>query len=161
MTVTNQNTIEPVREILHHHAVLRRGLEQRVGALRAAAERNAPYDQELTALREYLAGEILPHAQAEERTLYAAAVTQARGSQLVHTLTAEHRELAGLADQLQSGDQGGQGDAVAAVAESIATLFASHAAKENDQLLPALTSSGADLASLLTEMSNGPAGQQV
>lgn len=155
MTVTDQNTIEPVREILHHHAVLRRGLEQRVAALCAAAEHSAPYDQELTALRGYLAGEILPHAQAEERTLYAAAVTQARGGQLVRTLTAEHRELAGLADQLQSG---GRGDTVAAVAESIATLFASHAAKENDQLLPALTNAGADLESLLADMSKGPAG---
>lgn len=157
MTVTDQNTIEPVREIRHHHAVLRRGLEQRVGALCVTAEHSAPYDQELAALQGYLATEILPHAEAEERTLYAAAVTQARGSQLVHTLTAEHRELVGLADQLHSGDQGD----TAAVAESIATLFASHVAKENDQLLPALTSSGADLASLLADMSKGSSGQQV
>ncbi|HEX5401622.1 MAG TPA: hemerythrin domain-containing protein [Pseudonocardiaceae bacterium] len=159
MTVTDQNTIEPVREVLHHHAVLRRGLEQQVGALCAAVERNAPYDQELTALQGYLAGEILPHAEAEERTLYAASVTQARGSQLVRTLIAEHRELAGLAEQLRSGDLGAT--AAATVAESIATLFASHAARENDQLLPALTCSGVDLASLLADMSTGLAGQQL
>ncbi|NKQ52443.1 hemerythrin domain-containing protein [Amycolatopsis sp. K13G38] len=146
---------EPMREILHHHAVLRRGLEQRVGALCATAERDAPYDETLTALRGYLATEIMPHAEAEERTLYAAAVTQARGSELVRGLTAEHRELAGLADRLGTG---GGGETVAAVAESIATLFASHVAKENDLLLPALTDSGADLASLLAEMSRWTAG---
>ncbi|WP_154676160.1 hemerythrin domain-containing protein [Amycolatopsis benzoatilytica] len=157
MAVTEKNTTEPVRAILHHHAVLRRGLEQRVGALCAAGERNSQYDQELAALQGYLADEIMPHAEAEERTLYAAAVTQARGSQLVHTLIAEHRELAGLVEQLRSGDQGAT---VGAVAESIATLFASHAAKENEQLLPALTSSGVDLAALLADMSKGLAGHQ-
>ena len=43
-----------------------------------------------------------------ERTLYRAAVTQARGSELVRTLTAEHRELAYLAAMLADMRTGAQ-----------------------------------------------------
>jgi predicted NAD/FAD-binding protein len=149
MIVTYQGATEPTREIMHHHAVLRRRLEQRVDVLWAAAGHGTLYDQALAALRTYLAKEILPHAQAEEQTLYQAAITNARGSQLVRTLTLEHRELARLADWLQSP---GREDMATTVAEWIATLFAGHVAKENDLLLPALTDSGADLAALLADM---------
>lgn len=155
MTVIYQGATEPAREIMHHHAVLRRGLEQRVGALCAAADQGAPYDQELAALRAYLAGDIFPHAEAEEQTLYQAAVTKTRGSELVRTLALEHRELARLAGWLQAP---GREDTVPIVAEWIATLFAGHVAKENDLLLPALTDSGTDLPALLADMHHTPTG---
>ena len=155
MTVTDQGATGPAREIVHHHALLRRGLEQRVGALCVAVEEDAPHEQARAALRDYLAGEILPHAEAEERTLYRAAATRARGSQLVRTLTAEHRELADLVGRLRPP---ADGTTAATVAEWIATLFAGHVAKENDLLLPALTDSGADLAALLADMHHLPSG---
>ena len=102
----------------------------------------------LARLREYLEGEILLHAKAEERTLYRAAVTQARGSDLVRVLTAEHYALACLAGASAAAD----GPTAATIAEWITTLFAGHVAKENDLLLPALTGSGTDLAALLADM---------
>jgi hemerythrin-like domain-containing protein len=156
MTVIYEGATAPAREIMHHHAVLRRGLEQRTGALCAAAEDGTGHERPLAELKEYLAGEIMPHAEAEERTLYRAAMTQARGSQLVQTLTVEHGELADLVRRL-----GAEPDARAAatVAEWIATLFAGHVAKENDLLLPALTGSGADLAALLDDMHHLPTGE--
>jgi hypothetical protein len=157
MAITYDGGTEQVRQIVHHHAVLRRGLERRAGALCEAAENGARFERQLRSLREYLAGEILPHAQAEERTLYPAAATQARGSELVRTLTAEHRDLADLAGRLQPGADGTE---AATVAEWIATLFAGHVAKENDLLLPALTGSGADLAALLSDMHQPRAGAQ-
>jgi hypothetical protein len=149
MTITYECATEQTREIVHHHAVLRRGLERRAGTLCAAVENGVPYEQPLAALREYLEGEVLPHAEAEERTLYRAAVTQARGSELVRMLTAEHRTLAYLAGRLQPS---AAASTAATIAEWIATLFAGHVAKENDLLLPALASSGADLAALVTDM---------
>lgn len=149
MTVTYAGATEQARETVHHHAVLRRGLERRAGTLCDAVENGVPYEQPLAALREYLAAEILPHAEAEERTLYPAAATQARGSELVRTLTAEHRALAYLAGRLQLCADGTAG---ATVAERISTLFAGHVAKENDLLLPALTGSGTDLAALFADM---------
>jgi Hemerythrin HHE cation binding domain len=149
MTVTYEGTTDEARQILHHHAVLRRGLEERAGALCAAVEDGAPREKPLAALQEFLAGEVLPHAEAEERTLYRAAAAQARAGGLVATMTAEHRTLAELAERLNAG----AGAATAATtAEWIATLFAGHVAKENDLLLPALIDSGVDLAALLADM---------
>jgi hemerythrin HHE cation binding domain-containing protein len=149
MTVTYEGATDQVRQIVHHHAVLRRGLERRVGTLCEAVESGVPFERQLTILRDYLASEILPHAQAEERTLYPAAVVQARGSELVSALTAEHHALAYLVGRLQPGADGSE---AATAAERIATLFAGHVAKENDLLLPALTGCGADLAALLADM---------
>ena len=77
MTITYEGATEQAREIMHHHAVMRRGLERRVGALCAAVENGVPHEQPLATLREFLEGEILPHAEAVERILYRAAATQA------------------------------------------------------------------------------------
>ena len=157
MTVTYEGVTEPTRQIFHHHAVLRRGLERRAGTLCEAVESGVPFERQMRILQEYITGEILPHAEAEERTLYQTAVTQARGSELVRALTAEHHALAYLAGRLQPGADGRE---AATAAERIATLFAGHVAKENDLLLPALTGSGADLAALLTDMHEPQAGAQ-
>jgi hypothetical protein len=149
MTIIYEGATEQTRLIIHHHAVLRRGLERRAGTLCEAVESGVPFERQLTMLRDYLTGEIVPHAQAEERTLYQAAATQARGSELVRELTGEHHALAYLAGRLQAGAGGTD---AATAAERIATLFAGHVAKENDLLLPALTGAGADLAALLADM---------
>ena len=153
MSITYEGPTEQVRQIVHHHAVLRRGVERRAGALCEAAENGVPFQRQLAILRGYLEEEILPHARAEERTLYQAAAAQARGSELVEALTAEHHALAYLAGRLRPGTGGTE---AAAVSEWIATLFAGHVARVNDLLLPALTGSGADLAALLAGMRQPP-----
>lgn len=149
MTITYEGATEQVRQIVHHHAVLRRGLERHAGTVCDAAASGVPFQRQLAALRGYLEEEVLPHAEAEEHTLYPAVAAQARGSELVGTLTAEHRALAYLAGRLQPS---ADARTAASVAEWIATLFAGHVAKENDLLLPALTGAGADLAALLAAM---------
>jgi hemerythrin-like domain-containing protein len=149
MTVIYTGATDAVRQVIHHHALLRRGLERRAGALCEAAECGIPSGQQLRILRDYLARQILPHAQAEERTLYHAAATRARAGDLVHTLSAEHRELAYLAGRLRDGADATE---TAVVSERIATLFAGHVAKENDLLLPALTGAGVDLGVVLADM---------
>jgi hypothetical protein len=82
----------------------------------------------------YLDTEIVPHAAAEERTLYPAA-DAGPAALLVDAMRAEHRDLMGRVTQLRSAP-----DPIAAVAgaSAIAALFASHLAKENDRLIPAL-----------------------
>jgi len=155
MAVTYEGATGQTRQIIHHHAVLRRGLERRAGTLCEAVESGVPFERQMTVLRDYLTGEILPHARAEERTLYQAAATHARGSELVRELTGEHHALAYLTGRLQTGADGSE---AATAAERIATLFAGHVAKENDLLLPALTGAGADLASLLADMDAPQAG---
>lgn len=156
MTITYEGATEQARQIVHHHALLRRGLERRAGTVCDAAASGVPFQRQLATLRGYLEEEVLPHAEAQERVLYQAAPGHARGSELVRALTAEHRELAYLAGRLQPGMDGGE---AASVSEWIATLFAGHVAKENDLLLPALTSSGGDLAALLAGMHQPQAAQ--
>ncbi|MGH3225618.1 MAG: hemerythrin domain-containing protein [Streptosporangiaceae bacterium] len=149
MAITYEGATEQVRQIVHHHAVLRRGLERRVGTVCDAAASGVPCQRQVAILRGYLGEEILPHADAEERTLCRAAATQARGSELVRALIHEHRELACMAGRLRPGVDGGE---AATLAEWTATLFAGHVARVNELLLPALTGSGADLAALLAGM---------
>jgi hypothetical protein len=149
MTITYEGATEQVRQIVHHHAVLRRGLERRAGTLCEAVESGVPFQRQLATLRGYLEKEVLPHAETEERVLYRAAAAQARGGELVSALTAEHHTLAYLAGRLRPGTDGTE---AATAAEWIATLFAGHVARVNDLLLPALTGAGADLAGLLAEM---------
>ncbi len=154
MAITNEGAADQARQIIiHHHAVLRRGLERRVGTLCEAAESGVPFERPMTMLRDYLADEILPHAEAEERTLYPAAASHARGSNLVRELTGEHHALAHLVGRLGAAADGSE---AATAAEGIATLFAGHVAKENDLLLPALTGAGVDLAALLADMHQPP-----
>jgi hypothetical protein len=149
MGITYEGATEQVRQIVHRHAVLRRGVERRAGTLCEAAENGVPFQRQMAILRGYLEEKVLPHAKAEERTLYQAAAAQASGSELVRELTGEHHTLAYLAGRLRPGADGAE---AAKVSEWIATLFAGHVAKVNDLLLPALTRSGADLAALLADM---------
>lgn len=149
MAITYEGATEQVRQIVHHHALLRRGLERRVGTVCDAATSGVPLQRQVAILRGYLEEEILPHAEAEERTLCRAASAHDSGAELARALTHEHRELAYLAGRLRSGVDSGE---AATVAEWIATLFAGHVAKVNDLLLPALIGSGADLAALLADM---------
>jgi hypothetical protein len=155
MSITYEGGTEPVRQIVHRHAVLRRGVERRAGTVCDAAASGVPVQRQVAILRGYVENEILPHAEAEERTLCRAAAGQDRGGELAAALIHEHRELAYLAGRLQPGVDG---SGAATVAEWIATLFAGHVAKVNDLLLPALTGAGADLASLLADMRQPRAG---
>ena len=97
-----------------------------------------------------LAGEVLPHAAAEEQTIYPAAALHGGLIGTVnemlaeyHTLSAAAGALTGLADGTAASGRAGQ----------IAELFAAHAARENDVLLPALLADhDVDLAALLAQM---------
>ena len=89
---------------------------------------------------------MLPHARAEGRALYRAARRDPDTSLLVRALISEHRDLAARAAAL---GEPAPSAAVAARAAAISALFASHVAKEDCLLLPALERSGADLAALL------------
>jgi hypothetical protein len=155
--ITYEGATEQTRQIVHRHAVLRRGVERRAGTVCDAAASGVPCQRQVAILSRYLDEEILTHAGAEERTLYRAAATQARASELVRALIHEHRELAYLAGRLRPGVDDAE---AATLAEWIATLFAGHVAKVNDLLLPALAGSGADLAAQLADMREPRAGAQ-
>jgi iron-sulfur cluster repair protein YtfE (RIC family) len=132
--------------IVARHAELQQVLDEWAGVLAAEAARGGQVRRAGNLLRAFLADEVLPHTRAEERALYPAGKRDPRTGLLVQALVSEHRALASRAERLATQTEP---VAVAAAAEAIRALFASHAAKENDLLLPALERSGADLAALL------------
>ncbi len=114
--------------------------------LAAVAASGEPVRPVRNLLRAFIADEVLPHARAEERTLYRAARRDPGASLLVQALISDHRALAAKAAAL---GEPAPPAAVAAEAAVISALFASHVAKEDSLLLSALERSGTDLAALL------------
>ena len=147
MTITGTEAYEAMRA---HHQVLGEQLSARVSAVSAAAAAGRPHEAAVAGLIAYLAGEILPHAAAEETTIYPAAAALDGLAGTVSEMTAEHTILSEAAGRLaEAADAAG----AARRAEEIARLFAGHVAKENDILLPALLASDvADLPELLAGM---------
>ena len=149
MTTTDTDT-GTLAAMLAHHAALADGVARRVGALRVAVERQDHQGASVAELVAYLAKEVLPHAMAEEHTLYQAAAAKADLAETVAGMVDEHRKLVSLAERLA---KSGDGAAAAAEAEAIGALFAAHVAKENELVLPPLAADGAvDLSGLLVQM---------
>ncbi|MFI5062552.1 MAG: DUF2249 domain-containing protein [Streptosporangiales bacterium] len=147
MTITETEALEAIRS---HHRTLEDELRVRVEALDQAAAADGKHERATATLVAYLAGEVLPHAEAEEQTLYRAARTHRDLADTVDEMIAEHRALSAAAGQLASA---ASATAAAEQAGQIAALFAAHVIKENEVLLPALLTDGeADLTALLGEM---------
>lgn len=145
-----------------HHAEMSGALAVLVDAVLGAAA--GPDPAATTAARDALSRwctqDLLPHAAAEEQTLYPAAHATERGRLLVEAMIAEHGEITGLAQEVA---RAGNGVAAAAAARALQVLFASHLRKENELILPLLTgTSGVSLAELLNgmheELGGGDAG---
>lgn len=137
---------DTVRAILDHHAQLARELETRTRAVLDAVRGGDATDPAARDLVAFLDGELLPHAAAEERTLYAAGRELPEGRLLVQAMTAEHRVLAERIGALREQQEP---IALATGAATVNALFGVHVAKENEQLLPLLLDTHADLPALL------------
>jgi uncharacterized protein (DUF2249 family)/iron-sulfur cluster repair protein YtfE (RIC family) len=136
--------------MLDHHAQLRAELEARVAALRDAVVAGAPCQPSKDSLCDFIDREVLPHAAAEEGSLYPAAADDERVELFVDSMVLEHRELQRKAQTLRSTDAPSR---ALSSAEAIAAVFAVHVEKENDLLLPALQKRhGVSLATLLGDM---------
>jgi uncharacterized protein (DUF2249 family) len=138
--------------VVRHHAELSATLTRQVTALVEAAKIGTlrrtwlHREQLLTWLRT----ELLPHAGAEETTLYPAAAAQPSGRLLVDGMVIEHHAITALVAELEAADT--QMDAAAA-ARALSVLFEVHLAKENDLILPMLLAAEqTSLAELLEGM---------
>jgi hypothetical protein len=54
MTITYEGGTEQIRQVVHHHAMLRRGLERRVGTVCDAVASGVPCQRQVAVLRGYL-----------------------------------------------------------------------------------------------------------
>lgn len=81
---------------------------------------------------------LVPHALAEEKTLYPAARELTEGRLLVDAMLAEHVAIVAMVDEVEKADTH---VAAAAAGRALQALFAVHLDKENDQVLPLLAAS--------------------
>ena len=147
MTRTEHEAFEAM---LGHHRALTDHVGIRVAALTGALAANSAHEVPAAELVAFLAEEVLPHAIAEEYTIYRAAATRAELSETVTEMIGEHWALASAIEQLADTSDGWQ---AGQQAEAIAVLFEAHVAKENEVLLPSLLADdGLDLSALLEEM---------
>lgn len=127
-----------------HHAVIRARLDET--AARAMALPSAPPEEvgaSILAIVRFFHHELLPHAQAEERVLYAAAdrlVPTGHGRRYTDGLRYEHtvvaREIAALHDAMRSGDH--SPEALAAIQRrtlELVGLVKAHFGVEEDVVL--------------------------
>jgi uncharacterized protein (DUF2249 family)/iron-sulfur cluster repair protein YtfE (RIC family) len=147
LVATNEADADAAAAVEQHHAML-------AGALAARVERLATADEAWRPARDDLATwcrrELVPHAQAEEKTLYPAARSFERAQLLVDAMVAEHGVILGLVDDLAAETEPIR---AAGLATALQVVFDSHLAKENDQIIPLLAQSpGVDLAGLLAGM---------
>lgn len=127
-----------VDAVVRHHAELAGALGTQVGALLSAVGAvagtgMAPVTRSRGLLVDFCTNELLPHAAAEETTLYPAAATDQRARLLVEAMLAEHRVLEALVEDVRTADSP---VGAAASATALRILFAVHLAKENDLILP-------------------------
>jgi len=93
---------------------------------------------------------LAPHAAGEETTFYRTAADTEAGRLLVAGLVAEHGVILGIVDAIEASTEPA---ATAGWAGALLRVFTSHAAKENDLVLPLLVADpGANLEALLEEM---------
>lgn len=141
---------EVFEAMLAHHAALTDGLSRRVAALRSAHELGAGFEPAAGELLAYLASEVLPHAAAEEGSVYRTAATKDELASTVTSMLEEHELLGASADRLAAASDSAE---ALAEAEALERQFVAHVAKENEIILPSLVADeGVDMASLLGEM---------
>jgi uncharacterized protein (DUF2249 family) len=147
MTITQVDALEAM---LQHHRTLVEDVDSRIAAIAEAVGRGAPYEPAVGALVTYLAEEVLPHAVAEESSIYRAAGARADLANTVNGMIAEHRVLASAVESLASTPTA---SAALVQATQIGTFFTAHVNKENELLLPALLEDNdVDLVELLAQM---------
>jgi len=147
MTITDADAFEAM---LAHHRSLEDQVARRVATLRVAVDRNNPYEPAVAELVAFLAEEVLPHATAEEHSIYQAAGGFPDLVGTVAEMIAEHRQLVASVEALATSPS--PTDAVQ-LAASIGTLFTAHVAKENELLLPPLQADDTvSLSELLIQM---------
>lgn len=136
-----------VEAVEEHHAQL-------AGALAAHVERllvsQTAWEPARDALVAWARTELVPHAQAEEKTLYPAAGAFDQARLLVDAMVAEHGVIIGLVDEVANATDGIR---AAAAGRALRALFDTHLVKENEQVLPVLAQApDVELAGLLGGM---------
>lgn len=125
------------RAVTHHHHRMAGALALRAETLtaRARAGRERAAADARDDLARWCRTDLVPHAVAEEDTLYRVAAGRAEGRLLVEAMLAEHEAILRHVDGLAAADCAVD---AAVAAGALRAVFEVHLAKENDQVLPLL-----------------------
>lgn len=115
-----------------HHAAMVTELDRLTAALRDAAP--AEQEQARRRVAEWFRTVLVPHADEEEATSYAAAGELAEGRLLIAAMVREHVFIKRLAALFEDGTPA----AAAAYGRAVFEAFSSHQGKENELILPLL-----------------------
>ena len=147
MTITQTAAFDAM---LRHHHILVESVDTRIVALAEAVKNGTAFEPMVASLVAYLAEEVLPHAVAEEHSIYRVARTRINLTDTVDAMIVEHRVLASAIESLA---EAATAPAALDQAQQIGKLFTTHVAKENTALLPVLLENvDVDLTQLLKEM---------
>lgn len=143
---------QAARAVVDHHTQLTAILRDRSQRLISAVEHDEVPEVWLRrdALLNWLRSDLLPHAAAEEATLYPAAAAQTKGELLIQGMLDEHRLITSLVIELESATSP---IAAAAAARALVVLLTTHLAKENELVVPlVLRAENVSLSSVLGGM---------
>src|SRR5665811_1509389 len=152
VVATSAADAQAVDAVKDHHAQLAGALAVQVETLvDSAARGDLPGAATAAeALVRWCHAELIPHALAEEQSMYPKAREDPRARLLVDAMLAEHRGLIELVEAIRNAPTP---VLAAANAQALRSLFDSHLVKENDQILPLLAeSSEVSLAQVLAGM---------
>jgi len=152
VVATSAADAQAVDAVKDHHAQLAGALAVQVETLvDSAARGDLPGAATAAeALVRWCQAELIPHALAEEQTMYPKAHEDPRARLLVDAMLAEHRDLVELVEAIRSSTGPVR---AAGNAQALRAMFDSHLVKENEQILPLLAgSSEVSLAGILGGM---------
>jgi uncharacterized protein (DUF2249 family) len=155
---SSEADIKAAEAVEQHHAQMAGTLAVRVEALVAAAaagDRTRAEDARAV-LVSWCEQDLVPHALAEERTMYPAARAKLEGKLLVEGMLEEHKTITGLVQLLASSTDPVR---AASAAKALQVVFDDHLSKENELVLPLLVAapdvSVADLLGGMHELLGG------
>ena len=156
IVASNAEDATAAEAVKQHHAELSGRLAAHAEALLTAAGSSTEtpdrsgFEQARRAAVSFCTTDLVPHALAEEDTLYPTAAKTERARLLVESMIAEHRVITGLVEELTQATEPVRS---AAAAGALRVLFDTHLAKENDLVLPILAGDPAvSLAGILSGM---------
>lgn len=139
VVASNEQDAQAVEAVKEHHAELAGALGRHIERLlnTAISGDYEAAEKAKHALLEWCDTELIPHALAEEASMYPKAHEDASARLLIDAMIAEHRDIVTLIQKIRDASNA---VLVAAKAKALGALFDSHLTKENEQILPLLAS---------------------
>lgn len=140
MVASSEQDALAAEAVMEHHAELAGALGRHIEKLlnTAIGGDEVAGQKAQAGLVDWCESELMPHALAEEASMYPKAHEIPSARLLIDAMIAEHREISALVEEIKAASTP---VIVAAKAKALGTLFESHLDKENNQILPLLAAS--------------------